>query len=244
MINKKLLLIIIPVIMTLLVPIILYAYNLNSVAFDETFYKKEFQKYNVYENLKDYDVERINNKVLNYLRYEKNEKLIDEDFFTKREKQHFLDVKNLFQGVFSGYYVSLALFLLLFIILFSLVNFNYKKITEKIFIILFFGSLLTLIDAFIFFILSNANFNFVFDNLHKIFFSIGTYTFNPVIEKIVVLYPESLFFDVLIKIITKTIFSSIIILFASYLVLFYFFKRNFFNFFSKFSDGKLTNRKL
>ena len=229
---KKSLLLVISIVMVFLIPMILYLFNFNSVAFDKNFYKKEFSKYNVYTNLNNYNVEKINDDVLNYLKFEKNNELINNNFFNDREKLHLLDVKNLIQKTFVVYYFSLILFLLFFVILIFLLNFDYKVIVERFFVIMFFGSLLTLLDAFLFFILSNINFNFVFDFFHKMFFSVGTYTFNPEFEKIVVLYPENLFFDVLIKIIKKTILSSIIILFISIVISFKFFKVKFFKFFS------------
>jgi len=58
---------VISVLMIVLVPIILCGFNLNLIAFDRSLYKEEFLKYNVYANLKNYDVEKINDGVLNYL---------------------------------------------------------------------------------------------------------------------------------------------------------------------------------
>ncbi len=236
--HKRLFTLIVSVIMVLLIPIIIYLHNFNSSAFDGNFYKKEFLKYNVYTNLKNHDIEKINDDVLNYLKYNNYDELIKNDFFSQREKTHLLDVKNLIQNLFLIYYISLILFLLLFAVLIFLLDFNYKIIVERFFVMMFFSSLLTLLDAFLFFILTKLNFDFIFDFFHKTFFPIGAYMFNPELEKIVVLYPENLFFDVLIKIITKTIFSSMILFFISLSILFYFFKRNFSNFFLKIIDDK------
>ncbi|MAH33517.1 hypothetical protein CL615_03935 [archaeon] len=235
---KKLLLLIVSILMILLIPIVIYIYSFNSITFNTNFYKKEFTKYNVYDNLAEYDIENINNDVLDYLKNEKSDNLIRNNFFNKREKLHFLDVKNLIQKTVQVYYFSIVLFLLLFIILIFLLKFKLKTIVKKILIIIAIGSALTLIDAFLFFLLGNLNFDFVFDLFHKTFFSFGTYTFNSQFEKIVVLYPEKLFFDALLKIITKTILSSIILLFFSIIFIFAFSKGNFFKFFSKFPDGK------
>lgn len=227
--------------MVLLVPIILYAYHFKSVAFDEDFYKEKFTIYNVYSDLIEYDIEKINRDVLNYIKYEKNNELIGNNFFNQREKEHFLDVKNLIQKIFSIYYFSIVSFFLLLIILFILLNFNFKIVVNKLLLVLFLGSLLTFFDAFIGFILSSINFDFVFDLMHKTFFPVGTFSFNPELEKIVVLYPESLFFDALIKIFINTVSSSVILFFASFFISFYFFKRNFFKFLSNFPDGQ-TNK--
>ncbi len=242
--SKKLFLLIVSVLMVLTIPFIIYGYNFNSVAFDESLYKKEFSKYNVYTKLKNYDIEIINNDVLNYLKNEKNNNLIKNDFFNEREKTHLLDVKILISKVLSIYYFSVILFLLLFILLIFLINFYFKKITKRLLIILAVGSFLTLLDAVLFFILSNLNFNFVFDLFHESFFNFGTYTFDPAYEKIVILYPQNLFFDFLIRIMYNTILSSIGILFFSIIFLFAFFKSNFLKFFQKFPTIIIKNRKL
>jgi|TARA_Y100000031_G_C8241393_1_gene395852 integral membrane protein (TIGR01906 family) len=221
---KQLSILIVSVLMVLLVPIILYLYSFNSIAFDNDFYKKEFLKYNVYANLDNYDIEEINYDVLTYLKSGKNNELIKNDFFNDREQAHLSDVKDLIQISLFVYYLSLVLFLLLSITLVFLLEFNYKVIVEKFLLLVFFGSFLTLVDAFLFFVLSNLNFNFVFDKFHQIFFSAGTYIFNPEFERIVVLYPYGLFFDALTKIIGKTILSSGIMFLASFTLLFAFYK--------------------
>lgn len=222
----------------------LYGFNFNSIAFDGDLYKKEFLKYNVYNNLKNYDVEDINNKVLNYLRFDNNNRLIDGDFFNEREKAHLLDVKGLIQKVLALYYFSVILFSLLFIILSLLLNFNFRIIGKRILIILLIGSLLTLLDAAAFFLLSSFNFDFAFDLFHKTFFAQGTYLFNPEFENIVVLYPENLFFDFLVKIILNTILSSIILIFISLIFLFAFFKKKFPKFPVNLSSEKTKKQKL
>jgi len=177
--NKRLLIFTVSILMVLIIPIIIYLYNFNSVTFDKGFYKKEFLKYNVYGNLENYDVENINDGVLNYLKKEKDDKLIKNDFFSEREKIHFLDVKNLIQKVLTIYYFSLFLFLLFSTILIFLLKFNFKFIIKKFFVIILFGSILTLFYTLLFFIVSKSNFNFAFDLFHKTFFSFGSYTFNP-----------------------------------------------------------------
>ena len=221
---------IISILMVLTIPFIIYGYNFNSVAFDEDFYKKEFAKYNVYNNLINYNIEEINNDVLNYLKFEKNNELIKNNFFNEREKTHLLDVKDLIQTILSIYYFSAILFLILFILLILLMNFNFKIIAKRFLIILSIGSLLTLLDAVLFFILSNLNFNFVFDIFHKTFFNPGTFIFNPEFENIVVLYQLNLFFDFLVKIILNTILSSVIILFFAVVFIFIFLSQILINF--------------
>lgn len=230
---KRLSVLIVSILMILLVPIIIYLYNFNSIAFDKDFYKREFSKYNIYDNLKNYDIENINNDVLNYLKNDKNSNLIENNFFNEREKTHLLDVKNLIGTILAIYYFSISLFFLLCIPLIFLLNFKIEKIVKIFLLVLLFGSALTLLEAVLLFILSNFNFDFIFDLFHKTFFIFGTYTFNPVFEKIVILYPQNFFFDFLIRLIASVIISSIIILFFSITILFFLKNKFFGNFFKK-----------
>ena len=242
--NKQLLILIISILMVLTVPLVIYGFNFNSNSFDKDFYKKEFSKYNIYNDLKSYNIDGINNDVLDYLQFEKNDELIENDFFNDREKTHLLDVKNLIQTLFNIYYFSIILIILLIIILIVLLNFNLRNIGEKLLIILTIGSFLTLLDAALFFILSSLNFEFAFDLFHKTFFNSGTFTFNPEFENIVVLYPENLFLDLLIKIISNTILSSIILFSVSIILFFIFLKPNFKKFLMNFSTRRIKNRKV
>ena len=56
---NKLAIKIISAVIVLLIPIILYGFNFNSIAFNRSLYKEEFSKHNVYDNLKNYDIEKI-----------------------------------------------------------------------------------------------------------------------------------------------------------------------------------------
>ncbi|MBI2134396.1 DUF1461 domain-containing protein [Candidatus Woesearchaeota archaeon] len=218
--------------MILLVPAIFYGYALNSTAFDREFYKKEFLQYGVYNDLQDYDVDSINNEVLNYLKMPGNNELMGTDFFDKREKAHLLDVKILIHRTLKIYFISLALFLILAASLAFLLGFAPKIIFQRFLLILLFGCTLSLSAAFLLFAVSKTDFDFAFGLLHKTFFSAGTYTFNPESEKIVVLYPESLFSDAFAKIILKVIFPSAAIFLASLAVMFCFLKENFLEIFT------------
>ena len=124
--NKNLLILIISALLIIDTSFFLYLFNFKNISFDENFYKKEFQKYNVYGKLQAYDVEKINNEVLNYLKSEKEQKLIQNNFFSQREKEHFLDVKNLVQKTVRFYYFSFVLFFILLISLVFLLDKNIK----------------------------------------------------------------------------------------------------------------------
>ncbi|MBW2976729.1 DUF1461 domain-containing protein [Candidatus Woesearchaeota archaeon] len=242
--GKKYFLLAILILMAITIPFIIFICSFNSVSFNERFYIKEFSKHDVYENLKDHDIEKINNDVLDYLKNEKNNDLIDTDFFNEREKLHLLDVKNLIRKTFLVYYTSLILFLLSLALLVFLMEFKIKKIAERGLIIVLAGSSLALLVGISFFVLSNFNFNFVFNAFHKTFFSSGTYTFNPLFEKIVVLYPPSLFFDALTRIVSGAIITSIMLLLCCTAPLFFLKTKFFHKFLKKIPTEKPANRKF
>lgn len=208
--TKKILILIILILLIIDIPFILYLFNLNNVAFDENFYKKEFRKYNVYEKLDDYDVDKINNEVLSYLRYNNKQELIENNFFNQREKDHLLDVKNTIQKTIKFYYFSIFLFFSLLILLIFLLN-NNIMIIKQLGWVFFIAGILTLLDAFIFYLIINANFLSFFDTFHNFFFEKGTFSFDPSFENIVNLYPESLFFDMTYRIVINTLIFSLLL---------------------------------
>ena len=231
--NYKPISVVIFVLLVFLIPIILLIFNFNNVVFNGDFYKKEFSKYNVYSNLAQYDVEKINKEVLFYLKNGKNQEIIANDFFNAREKQHLLDVRNLIAKLFFAYHISIFLFLSSFLALCLHFNFKFRKIIEKFLLALLSGNFFVLVAGILLFFLWNSNFYFIFGALHETFFPAGTYSFNPGFEKIVVLYPENLFFDALSEILLQTILSSIIIIFLVFLFFSDVFRAKFSNFFLK-----------
>src|SRR3989338_3657144 len=173
--NKKILISLVSILLILDVPLVLYLFNFKNTAFDENFYKKEFQKYNVYGKLQDYDVEKINNDVLNYLKSEKEES-IKNDFFIQREKEHLLDVKNLIQKTINFYYFSLILFFILLISLAFLLDQNIK-IVKHFGIIFIISGALTFFEAFAFFAAVNMNFSSAFGIAQRIIFNTLIFSF-------------------------------------------------------------------
>jgi len=204
------------VLLVLDIPFILYSFNFNYFAFNGDFHKKEFRKYDGYNKLKNYDIEKINNDVLDYLK-NKNVELIDNDFFNEREKTHLEDVKDLVQFFLFLFYFSIVLF---FILLFLIAILN-KKIIKNLGIVFFFSGILTFLDAFIFWIMVKLNFNFVFDLIHKTFFKPGTYVFDPSFENIVNLYTQGFFYDVTVNIVINTLIFSLVLVLVGLFVIYF-----------------------
>ena len=204
---KKIISSIVFVIMLASLMIIILGFSLKHAAFNEKFYKKEFVKYGVYEKLDGYDIEAINKDVLGYLRKE-NINIISGDFFNGREKDHLLDVRVLVNNILLAYHVSIFLFFILIFILAAMLDFDFKKLLSAIAKVILLGSLSAIFLALMLFFASSMGFEAVFQKFHETFFAQGTFLFNPDFEKIVVLYPENLFFDLLERAISLVVLSS------------------------------------
>ncbi|MBL7054689.1 DUF1461 domain-containing protein [Candidatus Woesearchaeota archaeon] len=208
------------ILLILNVPFVVYLFNFNNTSFNENFYKKEFEKHGVYDKLDDYDIENVNKDVLDYLKNRDNS-LKGHDFFNEREKEHLEDVKDLIQIILFIFYFSIILFFVLFLIL-VILN---KKIIKNVGIIFFFGGILTVLDAIIFYLWVKLNFRFAFDLMHKTFFKAGSYVFDPGFEKIVVLYPQQLFYDITADIVINTLVFSFVLFLGGLIVIMYYKKQ-------------------
>jgi len=223
--NSKTIINILIILLVLDIPFVLYSFNFNKTVFDENFYKKEFMKYDIYSRLNNYDIDKINNDVLSYLKY-KNSDLVDDGFFNERERTHLKDVKELIQFILFVFYFSIVLFFVLLILIIILNKRKIKKIMKNIGIVFLFSGILTFVDAFVFWMMARLNFELTFELMHKIFFKAGTYVFDPSFERIVVLYPQQFFYDITVKVVLDTLFFSLFLFLIGFFIIFYFNKNS------------------
>ena len=216
---KKIITNILIILLILDIPFILYSFNFNKTVFDDGVYKKEFEKYGIYSRLEVQDIEKINNDVLDYLKYKNVE--LNNEFFNQREKTHLKDVKELVQFILFLFYFSIALFFVLLSLIIILNKKNLKKIMKDIGIVFLFSGILTFLDAFVFWLMVKINFAFAFGLMHKIFFKEGTYVFDPSFENIVVLYPQGLFYDITVKVVLDTLIFSLVLFLLGLSILLY-----------------------
>jgi integral membrane protein (TIGR01906 family) len=216
--NKKTITSFIIFLLILDTPLILYLFSFNNTVFDEGFYKKEFEEYKIYSRLAGYNIEKINSAVLNYLKHRDYE--LKDNFFNEREKAHLKDVKSLIQLILLLFYSSIFLFVVLLTSLAILNKSNQKTMSDTGTAFLF-GGLLTFVVVFVFWLMTKASFNSVFDFMHKAFFEEGTYVFDPSFEKVVVLYPPELFYDIVLHIIATTLVFSLAVFLAGTIVVYF-----------------------
>lgn len=190
--------------------LLIYSGSILYAAFDETFYHKEFEKLGVYSALKGYDIISINQNVLDFLAGGKEELTVE--FFNSREINHLRDVRAIFSIIISTFFISLVSLILSFIVLFLIIK-NKIKIL-KFFDRTFMVAALAVVSINVILILAlSVDFGMSFAIFHKSFFKENSYSFDPLYEKIVVLYPEQLFYDAGIMILKyASIIAWIIIL--------------------------------
>ena len=198
----------IQIMLILMLPFILYLANFRIAAFDESFYKEEFVKYNVYQSVRNKDVDAINLQLLNYFKYDKTQDLVKIDSFNEREKKHLLDVKNIIQTAVLSMYIIIAVFIVLAAFLFFI---NRKKFYINLGISLLFGGICTSWISIIAALVAWLGFTSFFDIFHRTFFSAGTWLFNSN-DLVVTVYQERFFYDMLVRIVIYTFITALVIL--------------------------------
>lgn len=173
----------------LILPFLLFLLVLNFFAFYGSFYQKEFSKLGIEKEVPN--AKLLHEKVIGFLKG--NTDTLPNDF-NQREKSHLSDVKELVRNASIIMY-----FLIISFVLFSVVSIriigNNKRSMNFIGEALLYGGLLSIIMSAALFFSVSFGFSDVFDLFHKMFFTQGTYVFDPANEIIVRLYPEQLFMD-------------------------------------------------
>lgn len=206
--NKKIT-IIISIILILNLIFIIYLTSFNINTFNQRFYEKEFEKYDIYNEFPNKDIDKINSDLLLYLKGERDN--FNKELFNQDEINHLEDVKILIQKINVFYYLTLIVLIFLIMILFLL---NKKYFLGNLSIILFFSGLLTLFSIIFLLVLIKLNFDNVFTIFHYIFFPQGNWLFSSS-NNIIKLYPTGFFYEITKKIfITILIYANILILAA------------------------------
>lgn len=217
MLNKTKILLAITLICSLFVPFLIVLFNAKILIMDENFYHSEFKKYGVYSSLKNNDADKLNRDVLYYINSEKNSL---PDFFIQREKQHLEDVRYVFQKAQLLLVLSYEILLIYFIAVLLFIR-DLKKTAFYSALTVSLGCAVALFMLLIILVPIKFNFGLSFDKFHSAFFNQGTYTFNPAVEKIVVLYPEGLFYDAGIRIVLNSILTAFILLVLGFVIMWF-----------------------
>ena len=191
--------------------------SVSTSVFELNFYNKAQAKYDVAKsmNLDDEDVTNATIVALLYtkglsndLTYMINENNQEVDLYSSQDKEHMIDVQNLYGAmyktlVFSG--ISLFIAIIILLIRRKQINtFTLTLILNKV-------SIYTLLFTAIIALFAFVNFEQFWVFFHKVFFRNDLWLMNPYQDALVNLFPEGLFMDLVYRIIAKfvLIFSSV-----------------------------------
>lgn len=201
-------------------PVLILLASYNSITYDLDFYKNEFEKHGVYEQLAKEDVDREAQNIINYL---KDGIPLEVNFFNEKEVAHMSDVYNTNRNFSYLFYISLTIITILVLSLF------YSKDYKIIFDAFFKGSILTLSIILLLLIVFTLNFTGAFTIFHEVFFDNELWKLNPEYDKMIIMFPEGFFFDSVIAVVIRSSIIAALLLLAIIIKRKYFKLNRFFN---------------
>lgn len=195
--------------MTILIFILSLLTAVSTSIFDHDFYKQAQEKYNVSSKMQITEKEVLTatkvallytkglQKDLTFL-HSKEDKMVD--LYSKQDKDHMVDVKNLYKTMHYTFIVVGSLFIIFTIILIfknkQLNIYNLTLLVNQV-------SIYTVIVAVLITFFAFINFDKFWVFFHKIFFRNDLWLMNPQYDALVNLFPENLFKDLVYLIIKK-----------------------------------------
>lgn len=169
--------------------------------FNPGFYAAEYDKYAIYQGIgmTKEDLMEVTRQLLAYMKGEKDDLVVEthvygesREFFNQREKDHMIDVKELFQLGFLLRHIGVILFLAAPLLLFFCGVRPTAVITKAILI----GnvSFLATFGAIVFLI--SLDFDRAFTLFHQIFFRNDLWILNPETDLLINIVPLPFFIDI------------------------------------------------
>jgi len=189
---------------------VVYLANFRYYVFNENYYKKQFEKNDVYDNVPEADKE-----LDSLFMFFNDKKELDNNFFSENERGHLQDVKVLINKIIIIFYFLVFLEILFFILLYFLVQNKFLKCVK---FVLLYSSGFVLLVSILFYIFSN-NFQFIFIKFHEIFFPQGNWLF-PYNSNLIILFPQQFFYGFFYKIIVNSFIVSLLIFVLDLLLFF------------------------
>ncbi len=188
--------------------------------FSEGFYRKEFQKLGTaeYVGVDEESVNRVTKVLLDYLKGKRDDINVTvevngvmTEFYNDREKAHMMDVRALYRWTrIVGYG---GMIVLLFLMTLSLIlkdhDIRMRALDGYITGNIIFLGLVTLVSIW-----AVADFNSFWVSFHRLFFTNDLWLLDPYTDRMINVFEEQLFFDLVIRIALFAIAVMVIILFA------------------------------
>ncbi|MBU0461023.1 MAG: TIGR01906 family membrane protein [Nanoarchaeota archaeon] len=180
-------------------PFVLILSSFRAITFDLNYYNEKYTELDVYSNPRFQDTNLINEtaNLLTYLERGKGE--IQTNFFNQREKQHLVEVRDLFRTALSMKRFFFFLTIILLIILFRIEP-GKERFLKALSKYLIFGALLT-IGVLLLSSLLFTNFDSSFITFHETLFKTDTWMLDPATDNMINMFPQQFFYDI-----TKDIF--------------------------------------
>ena len=175
--TTKTLLIISLILLLLITPLLYFSYH-------EEHYDSQAKQNEVYSKLGEQTAKEQNRNTINFLLGKEELK----GNYTEAEKEHMLDVKNIYTTI------NIISLICLLIIVLSIIYFTKNKEEKQIILSLKFSSITILIIGILLIILTLFNFQNTFTAFHNIFFPQGNWLF-PYNSLLIILYPNKFFIN-------------------------------------------------
>ena len=179
---------------------------LQYYSYNKDFYIEEFKKYDIAKvtSMSQEDLSKTADKLISYIKDDSKDLNIEAvingevtEVFGQREKQHMLDVKELFGKGHLVRNISLGLVLTAVIIIVLLSKKRKKNIYQSI----LWAGIIPIILMIILYILVKIDFHKYFTYFHKIFFANDLWLLNPKTDVLIQMLPLEFFIDISTRII-------------------------------------------
>ncbi|MFZ5352698.1 MAG: TIGR01906 family membrane protein [Bacillota bacterium] len=199
--------------------------DVQLVAFDRSYYVKQYEKYEVPSRLSMTMEELMNSteKLLLYMEGRRDNLDFkafmggeEREFFSQRDKLHMVDVKELFS---KGRLLRnlAAAYMVIFVLLF----FSFKKSSKAIGRFGIWLSCTGLLPVLVLILLMYSDFNRYFTIFHEIFFTNDLWLLDPKADTLVNIFPESFFADTAYRIGCLYILELVVIFSCSIIYILY-----------------------
>ena len=188
-------------------------------AFSKSFYKKQYEKLNTAENMQmsQEDLFTSTDILLDYIT-DKEENIDLEvvvngekvEMFNQKEKDHMIDVKNLYQGVKSFKYLALGFAFVIVLIGIKTKDINNARLLKESFRM---SAIILAVFIGVIVFYSLIDFNAFWIKFHEIFFTNDLWLLDPYTDRMINMFPEVFFNQMVLRIILNfLVINSIFIL--------------------------------
>lgn len=210
------------ILFAIFLPLAILLTILQYYSYNEDMYMEEFKKYDIASATKMSleDLNRTANKLISYMKDDEDNLDIKAvingelaEVFGQREKQHMVDVKELF---IKGHRVKNISLVITFAALITIVLYSRNR-KRDIYGAVLWAGIVPIILMIILFILVKIDFHKYFTYFHKLFFTNDLWLLNPQTDVLIQMLPLEFFIDISTRIIGCFVGISILMTIIAYI---------------------------